>query len=66
MKIYKLNIRRERMRKARASLGNPSELDEAIVATGIDAFMSLLDGDIVEIGGQLFTLEKVSEEGDHQ
>ena len=48
MKIYKLNISRERMRKARASLGNPSELDEAIVATGIDAFMSLLDGDIVE------------------
>lgn len=38
-----------KMKEARATLGNPSGLAEAITATGIDAFFALLDGGTVTL-----------------
>ena len=44
------------LRDARERLRAPSELDEALVATGIDALFVLLDGGTVEIGGAVYRL----------
>lgn len=52
----------ERMRQARASLGSPGALDEALVATGIDAFFVLLDGGTVEIDGRVVELKEVGDD----
>jgi hypothetical protein len=43
-------------------LGSPAALDEALVATGIDAFFALLDGGTVEIDGKAMRLEEVTDE----
>jgi len=42
----------EELKRARESLGEPAALNEALVATGIDALFALLDGDDVEFDGQ--------------
>jgi hypothetical protein len=47
--------------KARESLGRPAALDEALVDTGIDAFLWLLDGGVIEIDGRPFRLEEYVE-----
>ncbi len=41
----------DQMKMARRQLGNPAGLNEAIVATGIDALFILLAGDAVEFSG---------------
>jgi hypothetical protein len=46
----------DQMKKARASLGKPATLNEAITATGIDALFVLLDGGTVEIEGVEYKL----------
>jgi hypothetical protein len=50
------------MKVARKSLGSPAALNEALVATGIDALFVLLDGRTVEIEGRRVRLVPVSEE----
>lgn len=35
---------RRRIHAARDALGSPAQLDEALIATGIDCFITLLDG----------------------
>lgn len=49
---------RERVKAARKSLGRPSALDEAMVDLGIDTFLHLLDGGVVEIDGKLMELKE--------
>lgn len=49
------------MREARRQLGHPATLNEAIVATGIDALFVLLDGGTVEIEGRRVRLENIDE-----
>lgn len=44
------------MKQARRQLGSPAALNEALVATGIDALFWLLDGGSVEIEGQRFVV----------
>ena len=39
------------MQRARDELGNPSGLNEALTATGIDALFALLDGETVNFSG---------------
>jgi hypothetical protein len=46
----------ESMKQARRELGSPAALNEALVATGIDALFVLLDGGTVEIEGQMWVL----------
>ncbi len=58
MRVY---VAAERMRDARCTLGSPGDLNEALVATGIDAFFALLDGQTVEIDGRSLPLEDASE-----
>ena len=50
------------LRDARERLRSPAELDEALVATGIDALFVLLDGGTVEIGGGVFKLVRQHDE----
>ena len=55
MKLY---VSEEQMRQARRDLGNPAALDEAIIATGIDAFFALLDGfEVTLLDGRVLRLE---------
>ncbi len=53
----KLHASLEQMRAARRQLGNPASLNEALVATGIDAFFHLMDGGAVESDGRKLKLE---------
>ena len=46
----------ESMQRARDSLGHPGDLEEAILATGIDALFLLLKGAVVEIEGIRYRL----------
>lgn len=46
----------EEMKAARASLGSPAALNEALVAAGIDALFALLDGAVIEIDGRTVKL----------
>jgi len=48
----------QRMRKARDTLGNPGDLNEAVVATGIDLFFYLLDGGYAVIDGRCLYLKE--------
>ena len=50
------------LRDARERLRSPAELDEALVATGIDALFVLLDGGTVEIGGSVYRLVRLHDE----
>ena len=50
------------LRDARERLRSPSELDEALVATGIDALFVLLDGGTVEIGSAVYRLVRQYDE----
>lgn len=50
------------MKAAREQLGRPATLNEALVATGIDALFVLLDGGTVEIEGQPYRLVPVKGE----
>jgi hypothetical protein len=59
MKLYVSSVR---VREARQMLGSPGALDEALVATGIDAFFALLDGRVVEIDGKPMRLVEVTNE----
>lgn len=45
----KLHVTETEMKRARSKLGSPTELDEALVATGIDAFFALLRGNEIEL-----------------
>lgn len=45
------------MKKARAQLGTPAALNEALVATGIDALFVLLDGGSVRFEDTVYRLE---------
>lgn len=57
----------ELMREARLSLGNPAELREAIVATGIDALFYLMEGGTVEMAdGRMMKLVQVNPEGEQR
>lgn len=49
----------ESMREARKELGNPAALNEAIVATGIDAFFWLLGGGDIELEEKRYRLVRV-------
>lgn len=49
------------MKQARASLGNVGALDEALVATGIDAFFHLLDGGRIRVDDQWLELVKAED-----
>lgn len=53
------------MKKARASLGSPAALNESLVATGIDAFFSLLDGGVVVVEGKAYQLTAVRVTGEN-
>jgi hypothetical protein len=59
MEVYASSAR---MREARRMLGRPAALDEALVATGIDAFFALLDGRVVEIDGKPMRLVEATDE----
>ena len=50
------------LRDARERLRSPAELDEALVATGIDALFVLLDGGTVEIGSAVYRLVRQYDE----
>jgi len=49
------------MKRARRELGNPAALDEALVATGIDALFFLMDGGRVRIDGKVWELQEALE-----
>ena len=52
----------ELMREARLSLGNPAALNEAIIATGIDALLYLLEGGTMELAdGRIVKLKEVTD-----
>lgn len=58
MKVF---VSLERMKRARLELGNPAALDEALVATGIDAWFYLIDGGEVVMDGKRLRLEVTDE-----